>query len=555
VKKKYWREIEDTANSALNRFLLQLKELGESVPLMPPIPVREICALTGLSVNPVSDLRYDGTKLVGMLEVVTRAISFEATDILGRQHFSIAHELGHYELHCRPHQASQKTPTLFPLDRFTDETFTRHFRCTREDMELQTHLKGESIGGEAVIRQVKRKIHEEEANQFAAFLLMPRDMIRDWTKRFQWDLYRLAYQFEVSPAAMQWRLINLKMRMREDELQAQKHFFFRLSDPPARPAWLEPAPDEADSTKLDDQPTIMVTPESRLRTLISEVDAIEQVFDKIVLDFSLLETAELDAIGPTQALDLALLNDYVIGHIIPLRTIATEPLFLTVRLPTTASYVSRHLSRLGVFEHLRLGNGRELDLSLPRELDTAIRSGARVLIPLTKIEAGVDVEEIAQSTSINLLNWAGQSTNLQVFADTIQRIVLNLAQNVIEHSGVQRGLGKGYVVALLDRIVRDGQVTGYRAVISVGDIGVGVSTSLTETQGRDFRSDFEALNGYLNGPTISQLSARITQEWDGHLQLDSGDAMLSVGARSTSYLTGLYRVPGLQVTTLIAYQL
>jgi len=557
VKKRHWRDIEAEANSTLDRFVRRLNELGRYASPMPPIPIREICALRPkpLSINPVSDLRYDGKKLAGMLDPKERAISIEARDILGRQHFSIAHELGHYKLHWLLFQVSQATPTLFPVDKFVDETFTWYFRCTPEDMELQASPKDELVNTDAVINQAIHRAREVEANQFASFLLMPGDMVRDWAKRLQGDLRRLAYQFEVSPAAMRWRLTNLRLRIREEEVQAQRHFFLHLSNSTVQFTSLGPEPDKADSTQSDDPPTILVTPESRLRTLISEVDTIERAFDKIVLDFSPLETGKLGAIGPNQALDLVLLNDYLIDHIIPLRAIATENLFLAVRLPTTASYVSRHLSRLGVFEHLRLDNARELVLSLPREPDTAMRSGARVLIPLTKIEAGVDVQEIAQGMSTNLLNWAGQSTSLQGFADIIQQVVLNLAQNVIEHSGAQQGLGKGYVVALLDRIVRDDQVTGYRALISVGDIGVGVKASLARTQGVNFESDFEALHSYLNGPTMSQLKMAITHNWHGHLQLNSGDAMLSVGARSTSYLTGLYRVPGLQVTTLIACQL
>ena len=558
MKKRYWRDIESEANSTLDRFIRRLNELGRDVPPMPPIPIREICALRPkpLSINLVSDLRHDGKELAGMLDAGERAISIEARDILGRQRFSSAHELGHYGLHWLPYLASQMTPTLFPLGKFTDETFTRYFRCTSRDMKLLQPPPGVgSVGTIAVIKEARRRQLEYEANKFAEFLLMPAEMVRNWAKQFRGDLYQLACQFEVSPAAMRIRLEHLNMRKREDRAQAQRYFFLHLADSSAQSASLEPAYEEDHSTQSDNPPTILVTPESRLRTLISEVDAIEQAFDQISLDFSPLKIGELGAIGPTQALDLALLNDYVLDHIIPIRTIATENLSLTVQLPTTASYVSRHLSRLGVFEYLRLGNGCELALSLPRDPDTATRSGARVLIPLTKVEAGVDVEEIAQGTSTKLLNWAGQSTSLQRFVDIIQRIVLSLTQNAIEHSGTQRGLGRGYMVAILDQIVRDGRVTGYRVVISVGDIGIGVRTGLIRAQGVACESDFKALHSYLNGPTMSQLKEAITHDWHGHLQLNSGDTMLSVGARSTSYLTGLYCVPGLQVTTLIAYQL
>jgi Zn-dependent peptidase ImmA (M78 family) len=556
VKKRTWKDLETEANATLDHFVRRLQELGRDVPAMPPVPVRDICALRArpLSINPISDLRYEDKKLAGMLDPRERAISIEARDILGRQRFSIAHELGHYELHWVPFQVSQAIPPLFPIDKFVDEAFAWYFRCTDEDMKQQKAvMENEPIEPDVVIDQTVHRVREVEANQFASFLLMPEDMVREWAKRLRGDQYRLAYQFEVSRAAMHWRLTNLKMRMRDEEIRAQKHFILHLPDSLSQPPPDGRDPDAAESAEFDQPPAIIVTPESRLRTLISEVDTIERAYDDILLDLSPLEIGELGAIGPTQALDLVLLNDYILHYIIPMRTIATESFNLTVRLPTATSYVTRHLSRLGVFEHLRLGSSHQLVDFLPREHDTA--SGSHILTRLTSIQAGVDVEEIAQLASESLLSWAGQSTSLQEFADFAGLVASSLSQHVIEHSGTRPGSGKGYIAAQLERMVHDGQVTSYQVVIAVGDIGIGVRNSLTQTGGVVADSDFEALRGYLDGPIMSQLRTAITHDWHGHLQLNSGDAMLGVGDRGTSHLTGLYRVPGLQVTVLIACQL
>jgi Zn-dependent peptidase ImmA (M78 family) len=554
VEKRPWRGIEAEANSTLEWYVKRLKDLGRDPPSMPPIPIREICALKGLSINAISGLRCEGKKLAGMLDASRRAISFEATDILGRQHFSVAHELGHYALHWLPHQASQAALTLFPLGEFTDETFNRYFRCTRKDMELTNPLPGyEPVDTMTVIQEMKRKELEYEANKFAEFMLMPAELVKNWARQLQGDRNRLAYQFEVSPTAMDIRLEHLGMRKRRDEEQAQRYFFLSLANKPIRPASTHSETDESDSTPISDQNAILITPHSRLRTLVSEINTLEQVSDNIALDFSLFEETDLRVIGPEKALDVVLLNDYVLDHIIPIRAIAAENLSLSVKFPNNTSFVSRHLSRLGVFDYLRLGNGYELASSLPRESDTA--SNSHILIRLTRIEAGIEIQDIAQNVSGHLLNWMGQSDSSREFADFIELVTFGLARNIIQHSGTRPGSGKGYLVAQLDPMARNDQVTGYRVVIAAGDIGIGVRNSLAQKQGAILDSDLEALRNYLDGPTVSQLRAAITEDWQGHLQLNSGDAMLSVGTGSTSYLSGLDCVPGLQITILATYQM
>ncbi len=544
MRKASWKDIESIANCVLDQFIRQQQELEFELHLMPPVPIRDICHWRGLSVNAVSDLQHAGKKLAGMLDAEERAIAFRATDILGRQNFSVGHELGHYEMHWLPHQASVASPPLFSLEEFTDETFSRYFRCTAEDM-------GKFIDPEVVVRQDRNKTREVEANEFASFLLMPEELVRQWARQFQGDTEylrrRLAYQFEVSEAAMEIRLKQLKLWENGDKQLPQKRFFDRLSHSLVQPVQSESPLAETDAD-TDATCSIFITPGSRLRTLISQLDDARQVSDRIIFDSSPFETVELGVIGPIQAVDLILLNDYIVERVFPLRTIATENLRVEAKLPAPNSYVSRHLSRLGVFDHWGLSSATELPVSLPLDRDTA--SGTRVLIRMARVEAGVDVETMAQCTVADTLEWAGQSASLPKFGDVIKRVVVNLAQNMVEHSGTRNGTGKGYIVAQLNRLLTNDEVAGYRAIVSVGDIGIGVRASL-ERQGLAFKTDLEALNRYIEGPTMSGLKTEITRDWHGYLQLDSGEATLNVGARSNSYQTGLYCIPGLQATIML----
>lgn len=104
-----------------------------------------------------------------------------------RQRFTLAHELGHFIWHRSL------------LGEGTNDT-----RKYRADAEYQFYNNA-----------IDRK-HEREANQFAASLLMPGDMVRHAHRRAQVnDPARLADLFGVSSQAMEIRLENLAKR---DEL-------------------------------------------------------------------------------------------------------------------------------------------------------------------------------------------------------------------------------------------------------------------------------------------------------------------------------------------------
>ena len=102
-----------------------------------------------------------------------------------RQRFTIAHEIGHYVLHAIPNQ--QKL--------FVDKSMFK-----RDD--------GSSTGDD---------FDEVQANQFAAALLMPESLIRAQIAKTDLDLddeddvSSLARQFNVSAAAMTFRLKKLKL--------------------------------------------------------------------------------------------------------------------------------------------------------------------------------------------------------------------------------------------------------------------------------------------------------------------------------------------------------
>lgn len=117
-----------------------------------------------------------------------RAIGVNRTHHLNRQRFTIAHEIGHFVLHHKS---------------FEDPKNDLHW-----DKKWAYFRSVESAGAN----------HDEyEANQFAAELLMPQDLLRDLIKRERIDfsddidIRRLADTLQVSEQALTIRLISLKM--------------------------------------------------------------------------------------------------------------------------------------------------------------------------------------------------------------------------------------------------------------------------------------------------------------------------------------------------------
>ena len=107
----------------------------------PPVPVIELAKRQGLDVVFVEHDAFDNVS--GFIDFDSREIVVNAKESIGRQAFTIAHEIGHWVLH-------------------------------REKLEANKEL---SIVYRRAIAADKEPI-EQEANAFAAELLVPREMLR-----------------------------------------------------------------------------------------------------------------------------------------------------------------------------------------------------------------------------------------------------------------------------------------------------------------------------------------------------------------------------------------
>jgi len=148
-----------------------------------PVPVDEVAKKRGLEIK-----AYDlGVNVSGVLvmDAGKGTIGYSPTESKVRQRFTIAHELGHYELHKQDSGL------------FIDKGFAVLFRD-------QNSSSGE----------IKK---EQEANAFAAALLMPEKLLIKEIKKHNFDLgeedamKELAKLFNVSVPAMTFRIANLSL--------------------------------------------------------------------------------------------------------------------------------------------------------------------------------------------------------------------------------------------------------------------------------------------------------------------------------------------------------
>ncbi|MCF8276992.1 MAG: ImmA/IrrE family metallo-endopeptidase [Flavobacteriales bacterium] len=146
-----------------------------------PIPIIKIATRLGLTVSPY-DL-VEGVSGVLVLENGKGTIGYNPRESSVRQRFTVAHELGHYLLHANGNEV------------FVDHKYKVMFRDEK------------SSTGED-----KR---EQEANAFAACILMPKDLVEKEISKNEFDLAdndslkKLAKKFDVSSIAMSIRLANL----------------------------------------------------------------------------------------------------------------------------------------------------------------------------------------------------------------------------------------------------------------------------------------------------------------------------------------------------------
>jgi Zn-dependent peptidase ImmA (M78 family) len=163
---------------AEKKAIVLLDELGDSEL---PVPVERIARRLGAQITYEP---FEG-EISGMLyrSPGTTVIGVNSSHAPTRQRFTVAHEIGHLRMH-------QGEGVI--IDRFVRVNW-RNGESNRE---------------------------ETQANRFAAGLLMPRSLVCKEIERtlsrqpdlIPYDLAAmLAKRFDVSPAAMQYRLINLEI--------------------------------------------------------------------------------------------------------------------------------------------------------------------------------------------------------------------------------------------------------------------------------------------------------------------------------------------------------
>lgn len=152
-----------------------------------PIPVEEIAKKIGVSV-----VAFDlGEDVSGVLHIKNNSakIGYNPNESKVRQRFTVAHELGHYQLHRKDDKIFVDNENYYQLIMFR----SAKLNLSAKDITL-----------------------EQEANAFAAALLMPKSLIQDELKNYNgFDLSDnsmitdLSKKFEVSIQAISYRIINL----------------------------------------------------------------------------------------------------------------------------------------------------------------------------------------------------------------------------------------------------------------------------------------------------------------------------------------------------------
>ena len=200
---------------------LELAEAAEraaeaQLPLVPdylwdgssvPVPVEDIAEnhyrlLVELHDDLAASLGRAGETISGFLIPDTRVIgvdSEEAGRAPGRRRFTVAHEVGHWVIHCALGASS------------VDEAVLCRARTVKEDPQ-QNETADSPVDG-----MLDYPAPELEANQFAAAMLMPAGLVVEEVGRSR-DVAALAERFGVSSWAMERRLFFLERTGRLDHL-------------------------------------------------------------------------------------------------------------------------------------------------------------------------------------------------------------------------------------------------------------------------------------------------------------------------------------------------
>ena len=177
---------------------------------------RAIAAIAAMSGQAIGIPEDADVALAGFLyawpyrNAVWGCLLVEQNDIVERRRFSAAHELGHYMLHFRPAiQAEREHGRRLTMA----EGLSYHGQTNDTETPLP---RGASSYAHDIDPQYVTLLDgtvqmEDEANQFAAELLMPEAACRALAQRYggRSSPRRLATEFLVSVAAMRWRLKQL----------------------------------------------------------------------------------------------------------------------------------------------------------------------------------------------------------------------------------------------------------------------------------------------------------------------------------------------------------
>ncbi|MHA4808400.1 ImmA/IrrE family metallo-endopeptidase [Flavitalea flava] len=170
-----FQKCEDTAQQMISDFKI----------IEPAVDIFGI--VKGMSIELLEYNLGDDTSGVLVIQNGKGIIGFNPKEAQVRRRFTVAHELGHFLLH-------RTTNDLF-VDNFFLMKFRKNNAYTEEDYR-----------------------HEQEANAFAAALLMPETFLEEEMKKMEYQrlseadfIGRLARKFEVSIPAMTYRLTNLNI--------------------------------------------------------------------------------------------------------------------------------------------------------------------------------------------------------------------------------------------------------------------------------------------------------------------------------------------------------
>ncbi len=148
-------------------------------------------------------------------EIGGGTIYYRKEDTIESKRFSIAHEIGHYVCHFLPN-CDIDTQKLYYRNKCSSSEVTMEDKFKQQIEELSKYTEEERA------EKLKRAHRESEANRFAAELLMPAHLLRQYYEKFNGDIRKLAAAFKVSFTAMTIRVNNLGLKLLHLNLSVEK---------------------------------------------------------------------------------------------------------------------------------------------------------------------------------------------------------------------------------------------------------------------------------------------------------------------------------------------